>query len=268
MNNNKISCALSGSGFKLSSFIGALQAFKDAGYEIMEIAGTSGGSIIAGLYASGMSPETMHNLVMKTDFSKLMPIRWWGWWNGISNSDYLYQWILDHTGHATCGQTIIPYTAIASDVANESTYIFSTEITPEIEVAEASRSSASIPFVYQSQKVGNSLLVDGGVRNNIPVNHLSTEYPRIGLMLTSQPILNLNPSFISYAGRVIDSMLSANEGVRELLAEKKQSCIIKIPTFGISMLDRNMSVVDRIKLYNSGYDSVITYLNVSIGVGP
>lgn len=259
----QVSLALSGSGFKLACFVGALQAFKDADYQVMEVAGTSGGSIIGGLYASGMSPETMHELVMKTDFAALMPWNWWGWWNGLSNSDPLYQWILGHTGHATCGQTTIPYTAISSDIASESTYVFSTGTTPEIEVAQASRCSASIPFIYQSQKVGNALLVDGGVRNNIPVNHLSKKYPRIGLMLTSQPTLDPNPSFLSYAGRLIDSMLSANEKTRQMLAFKTQSQILEIPTFGISMLDRKMSAEDRIKLYNSGYEVVEKFLDSS-----
>ena len=261
-----ISVALSGSGFKLSAFVGALQAFKDADYQIMEVAGTSGGSIIGGLLSSGMSPEMMHDLVMKTDFSALMPWSWWGWWNGLSNSDPLYRWLLEHTGHATCGQTTIPYTAIASDIANESTYVFSTDSTPEVEVAQASRCSASIPFIYQSQRIGEALLVDGGVRNNIPVNHLTKKFPRIGLMLTSQPTLDTNPSFISYAGRVIDSMLSANEKTRQMLAFKTQSRILEIPTFGVSMLDRKMSATDRMRLYNSGYEAVEKFLDSSESV--
>ena len=50
-----IRVALSGSGFRLGAQLGALQAISDAGFEIVQIAGASGGSIVAALFASGMS---------------------------------------------------------------------------------------------------------------------------------------------------------------------------------------------------------------------
>ena len=56
-----IRVALRGSGFDL----GAPQAIADAGFEVVELAGTSGCSIIAGLYAggnaAGSASRTVHD---------------------------------------------------------------------------------------------------------------------------------------------------------------------------------------------------------------
>ena len=54
--NKKVGLALSGGGAKGASHIGVLQALKEAGVDIFAISGTSSGSIVATLYASGYSP--------------------------------------------------------------------------------------------------------------------------------------------------------------------------------------------------------------------
>lgn len=60
-----IRVALSGSGFRLGAHIGALQAIEDAGYTVIELAGTSGGSIVASLYASGVPLDVMRQMLME-----------------------------------------------------------------------------------------------------------------------------------------------------------------------------------------------------------
>ena len=54
--NKKVGLALSGGGAKGASHIGVLQALKEAGVDIFAISGTSSGSIVATLYASGYTP--------------------------------------------------------------------------------------------------------------------------------------------------------------------------------------------------------------------
>ena len=254
--DKQIAVALSGSGFKLPALVGAVSAIVDMGYTITEIAGTSGGSIIAGLYATGMSVSTMKELAFSTDFVELMPWRIWGFWNGLSNSDNLFKWLQDHTGHVTCGETIIPYKAIASNLSLEIPFVFSTETTPAMEVALASVCSASIPVIYQKRVVNNFTLCDGGVVNNIPVSHLSKGTKRIGIALYSSPMDMSSMSLTQYLGRVIDTMLQANEKTHIYLAKEENATIIPVNTFGISMLDRKMTLADRTKLYESGYQSV------------
>lgn len=255
--SKSISLALSGSGFKLTALIGAISGLVDLGFTIQEIAGTSGGSLISALFATGMRPETMKELAFTTDYAKLMPWRIWGCWNGLSNSDNLMAWLKEHTAGITCGETIIPFKAIASNLSMELPFEFSTERTPAVNVAFASVCSASIPLIYQKRVYSNFVLADGGITNNCPVSHLSKDSTRVGIALYSAPQDLSNMGLLEYFGRVVDTMLQSNEKTHLYLAKEENATIIPVNTFGIGMLDRKMSLEDRQKLYDSGYQSVM-----------
>ncbi len=74
--------ALSGGGSKGAAHIGVLEALKDNNVTIDYISGTSSGSIIAGLYAAGYSPNEMLRIIMKNaknnkilDYDKKAPFK-------------------------------------------------------------------------------------------------------------------------------------------------------------------------------------------------
>jgi NTE family protein len=67
-----IRVALSGSGYRLSAHLGALQAIADSGYDVVEYASTSGGSIVSACLASGMTLSQMREMCMSLDWSKYM----------------------------------------------------------------------------------------------------------------------------------------------------------------------------------------------------
>ena len=53
--------------------------------------------------------------------------------------------------------------------------IFDSRNTPDVEIALACRASASIPIVFEPVKINGKEYVDGGYRNNIPLNHFNKE---------------------------------------------------------------------------------------------
>ena len=59
----KIGLALSGGGAKGIAHIGVLEALKDNGITVDYISGTSSGSLVAGLYAAGYTPNEILRLV-------------------------------------------------------------------------------------------------------------------------------------------------------------------------------------------------------------
>jgi len=59
----KIGLALSGGGAKGLAHIGVLEALRDYGINIDYISGTSSGSLVAGLYATGYTPNEILKLV-------------------------------------------------------------------------------------------------------------------------------------------------------------------------------------------------------------
>ena len=58
-----VGVVMSGGGAKGLYHIGVLQALEESGIPIDYVSGTSMGSIIAGMYAAGYSPEEMRRIV-------------------------------------------------------------------------------------------------------------------------------------------------------------------------------------------------------------
>ena len=59
----KLGLALAGGGVKGAAHIGAIKALEEAGFKFDYIAGTSSGSIVASLYASGFTTDEILSLI-------------------------------------------------------------------------------------------------------------------------------------------------------------------------------------------------------------
>ncbi len=68
----KIGLALSGGGARGISHIGVLKALEEFGVTVSCISGTSAGSIVGSLYAYGLKPDTILDLVISTSLFKAM----------------------------------------------------------------------------------------------------------------------------------------------------------------------------------------------------
>ncbi|MCL6470165.1 MAG: patatin-like phospholipase family protein, partial [Ralstonia sp.] len=181
-----IRVALSGSGFRLPAHLGALRAVHDAGYDIVELSGTSGGSIVGALYASGMTLDAMYDLCMGLDWSPMMRFSPWTLLTkqALCDGDALLDLLTKHTEGKTFAALDVDLRVIASDLASESEYQFSRERTPDTPIALAARASASIPIVFAPVEHHGALLVDGGCTDNMPASDLTVDsVPRLGIYL-------------------------------------------------------------------------------------
>ena len=68
--NRKIGFTFSGGGARAIAQIGILKAFEEYGIKADVVAGTSGGAIIAALYAAGLSTEQMLQAASEGDLFK------------------------------------------------------------------------------------------------------------------------------------------------------------------------------------------------------
>lgn len=62
----KLGLALAGGGVKGAAHIGAIKALEEAGFKFDYIAGTSSGSIVASLYASGFTTDEIYCILKNT----------------------------------------------------------------------------------------------------------------------------------------------------------------------------------------------------------
>ncbi|NDV77327.1 patatin-like phospholipase family protein [Burkholderia cenocepacia] len=253
-----IRVALSGSGFRLGAHLGALQAIEEAGFTIVELAGTSGGSIVAGLYASGLPLDVMRQMLMEVDWSRMMSFSPWTLirQQALCSGEALLEYLTGVTAGKTFAELEIDLKVIATDLLSEREFQFSREATPDVPIALAARASASIPIIFAPVSVAGGLFVDGGMCDNMPVSDLTVDdVPRVGIFLESDdsPLLPGRYGFATLAPRMIDVMLASNEETHFALDKMTGATFVRVSTGYASSFDRHMTAATRQRLYDDGY---------------
>ena len=196
---NKIGLVLSGGGVKGFGHIGTLQIIDSLNIDIDYIAGTSIGSIAAALYASGYSADEIERISFKTNWDEIFstnrdrnnlhffqkrtddnyqlsfnmknykPITPLGITNGQYSYTYLSRLFNIYTSDQSFDDMYIPFRCNAVDLISGEEIIFDRG-----SIAIALRASTSIPTVFVPIEYNNYLLVDGGIKNNLPTDILRT----------------------------------------------------------------------------------------------
>lgn len=194
-NQPKVGLVLSGGGAKGIAHIGILKELEKAGVQIDYIGGTSMGSIVGGLYASGYTAKQIEEAVLETNFIDLLQDkvsrRQKPFFNKEHGEKYavslpIKKGSLGLPLGLSKGQNVLNFLtellAPVDDITDFSKlpipfYCIGTNIeTGEEEVLEngslplALRASAAFPSLLNPVDIDNKLLVDGGVVNNFPVD--------------------------------------------------------------------------------------------------
>jgi NTE family protein len=206
---------LEGGGVKGIALVGAYSVIEERGYTINRVAGTSAGSIVGALIAAKMSARELEAEMRALDYSEfqdkglLDKIPLVGealsvlFEDGVYEGNYAKNWVagqLEKRGVKTFAD--LPYDN--ADLEPEQRYslvVMASDITRgrlrrlpwdyqvyELEageqaVADAVRASMSIPFFFEPVKLKHregheSVLVDGGMLSNFPVNVFDAPNPR------------------------------------------------------------------------------------------
>jgi NTE family protein len=163
----KVSLVLSGGGARGIAHIGVIEELEKHGFEIASVAGTSMGAVVGGVYALGKM-EAYKNWLYTLDKIKLFSLVDFTFsTQGLVKGDKLLNTIRTFIPDANIEDLMIPYAAVAADIINKKEVVFT-----KGSVFEAIRASMAIPTVFTPVKTENGLLIDGGIINNIPINHV------------------------------------------------------------------------------------------------
>jgi NTE family protein len=192
-----IALALSGGGARGIAQIGVLKAFEEFNIPFDVIVGTSMGSVIGGLYASGYSAKELDSIVTNTDWDNLLSLdretnrrelfvdqkitedkaifslRLRGFTPIIPNSIYTGEKLANYLNllsiqapiHTYDGFDNLKYNfmAVCTDLVSGHPVIFNTG-----SLSQAMRASSSVSFLLPPVKIDSLILVDGGLIANIP----------------------------------------------------------------------------------------------------
>lgn len=202
----KVGIVLSGGAAKGIAHVGVLKALEENEIPIDYIVGTSMGGIVAGLYASGKSPQQIEEMMLSSQFQ--------GWVNGRPEQGYNYFYnkadqdpsilkinlSLDSTFAFNLNTSIandlslnfalaeifaqpsaiarnnfdslfVPLRVVASDIFTQTSVVLK-----QGNLSDAIRATQSVPFFYHPTRVDGKFLFDGGVYNNFPVDVMQDEF--------------------------------------------------------------------------------------------
>lgn len=165
--NKNIALVLSSGGDRGLAEIGVIKALENNGFKITSISGSSIGAMIGGLYAMGKLDN--YSQWVKTLDRKAI----WGLMDisiknqGLLKGERVLEKMKDFIPDMNIEDMNIPFTAIATDILNEKSIVFE-----KGSYYEAIRASIAIPAVFTPVMYKNTILVDGGVLNPIPIEHV------------------------------------------------------------------------------------------------
>ena len=191
----KFGLCLAGGGVKGAAHIGAIKALEEEKIKVDCISGTSSGSIVATLYAAGYSSDEIKE-IFEENAKKIKYIDLKNILNIIKNIFIKHKFIIEGFNTGEIIEKIINKYCKQKNIINindieKNILIASVSLNPgkvyffesikndyrysddmihikNIEIGKAVRASCSFPGVFCPCKIGDDMLIDGGVRENIP----------------------------------------------------------------------------------------------------
>ena len=193
----KVGVVLSGGGAKGMAHIGVLKVLEKAGIPVDIVTGTSIGSIVGGLYSIGYNSHSLDSMVRAQDWTYVITdkedLRKQSLLDRKKANTYLFSTGLTigkhsvNAGGLIKGKNLaelfqklfvgytdsldftndlkIPFACVATNIMDNSEVVFHSGRLPQ-----AIRASMSIPAAFSPVRIGDMVLVDGGLKNNFPVD--------------------------------------------------------------------------------------------------
>lgn len=265
---------LAGGGVKGAAHIGVLKALQENDIKIDYIGGTSSGSIVATLFAVGYTPDEIYD-IFKIYAKKIKYVQFKNILKLILGLIFKRKIIIDglNSGMSLenlidkmCNQKSInnisqiklPLVIPSVDLYNGKVLCFTSynrnrsfsdevEFVDDIPIGKAVHASCSYPVIFSPCNYKNTMLIDGGIRENVPWKELKKLGADNILNVTfdEEPNKNCCSNLVDVANRSIELLC------RELYNYEMEGAdyILKIKSPNLSLLD--MSKID--ELYNLGY---------------
>lgn len=259
----RVGVVLSGGGARGFAHIGALKVIEESGLPIDYVAGTSMGSIVGGLYAIGYDPDTMIRLIREQNWNSIMsdaiPRKYISVDEKMLDRHYLATFPfrnkkIQMKSAIYGGEMInlllarltspayqiknyndldIPFLCVATDLETAEAY----EMTKG-NLQRSIRASMSIPFYFTPVDVDNRLLIDGGLRNNFPVQNLRERDVDIIIGVNVQRDFRKKEDLNSLA-KIMDQIIALTDIDANIKAREEVDIHIKPKISKYGMMDFN-----------------------------
>jgi len=296
-----VNLVFEGGGVKGVAYAGALEVLERRGVlgGIRRVAGTSAGAIGATLVALGYTPDEIRRLLLDLDFLRFEDgstlggpfrlIRRFGWYRGAFFLDWMRDRVRQKTGAPDT--TFAELRAqpdrfrelyvVGSDLSRRRVQVFSHTTSPDLPVAQAVRSSMSIPLFFEAAHVassrfgkagGTDLFVDGGILANFPI-FIFDQPPFVPVEQVNRETLgfvleDLHRSadarveirnFRDYTKELVETILSVQESAFRDSADDRARTVV-IDNLGVRTTDFEITLATKCALMHQAAVATCEYL--------
>jgi NTE family protein len=163
----RIGLALGGGAARGFAHVGVIQVLEEAGLRPQAVAGTSAGSLVAALYASGKTPQELRRVAETMEEAEITD-----WMvpllnRGALRGEALAKYVNAQVGSKPIEQMKILLGIVATDLRSGDAVTFRRGNT-----GSAVRASSAVPAVFQPVRIGEREYVDGGLVSPVPVRQV------------------------------------------------------------------------------------------------
>lgn len=162
----RVGLALGGGAARGFAHVGVIQVLEEAGLRPDMVVGTSAGSLVAAIYASGKTGPQLQQVAegmeeaLLTDWT--LPI----FSRGLLRGEALARYVNTQVGGKLIEAMALPLGIVATDLSSGEGILFRRGDT-----GSAVRASSAVPSVFQPVKIGVREYVDGGLVAPVPVRY-------------------------------------------------------------------------------------------------
>jgi NTE family protein len=159
--------ALGGGAARGFAHLGVLQVLEENGLRPQRVAGTSAGSLVAAMYATGMKMDELERVALSMEEATLtdwsLPILG----RGVLRGDALERYVRQAVSGRTLESMVLPLGILATDLQTGRGVLFRRG-----DAAIAVRASSAVPGVFTPVMIAGREYVDGGLVAPVPVSQV------------------------------------------------------------------------------------------------
>lgn len=160
----RVAIALGGGGARSFAHLGIVEVLEENNIKMGFFAGSSGGAIMAALLANRVPVETIKQEFLR----KRRRFRWFS--PVLSRQGFMSQANIAGILKALLPQYNVEDSEIPIAIMGTNLNTASLEVIETGDIITAVCASTAFPGIYRPVKIGNSLIADGGLLNNIPAD--------------------------------------------------------------------------------------------------
>ncbi len=160
----KIGLALGGGAARGFAHVGVIQVLEENGIKPQLVTGTSAGSLVAAIYASGKNGVQLQRVAETMEEAAIADWTLPLFNRGVLRGDALARYVNGQVGGKLMEDLELPLGIVATDLNSGNDVLFRRGDT-----GTAVRASSAVPAVFQPVKINGHEYVDGGLVSPVPV---------------------------------------------------------------------------------------------------